>query len=325
MSMLLNATTKSIEVVLGGAVQATQLPITAHFVDHTTTAVTPGSTDTVTNGATPVTAVAAPAASTTRQVMAISIFNDDSQITRVVVQLNNNGTTRKLYAVDLLPQETFYFDAVAGAYITDSFGALKFQDGFQRAGILLALSHVGGASGVAANMPAGAVSALTGTTLTLANNNFFALPFIAPPRGGILNRIGVYVSTGVASCEVRLGVYDSVSETNLYPNALLFDSGVLSIATSSVAAAAAMSLQLVPGKLYWAVLNANVPSGSPIIRALAVGGCAAIFGVDDTLSPTALQIGLGGTRTYAALPATFPASVAALTTVPPAISVRFSA
>jgi len=53
-----------------------------------------GSNDTVTNGTTAVTAVAAPAANTRRIVKTINVYNADDMTVDVFIQLNNNGTIR---------------------------------------------------------------------------------------------------------------------------------------------------------------------------------------------------------------------------------------
>jgi len=323
-SVGLDTTTKSVEIILGAAVVTDECDITAAWVDHSSTAVTPGSTDTISAGTSAVTAVASPSSGIVRQVLSLSVHNADTEIVTVTVRLNNNGTFRPIVTTTLFPNETLYYGAHSGISVSSG-GSIKTEDEFQRAGSLLSASHVGGAAGISANYQAGIVTSAAGSTLTLTNNLLIALPFVAPPRLSILNRIGVYVTTGVASCEVRLGIYTATSETNLYPNALIVDSGVLSIATSSAAAAATINTQLISGRLYWAVLNANVPSGSPVIRSAVVNGLYPIFGVPDALSTTAPQCGLSGTRTFAALSATFPASIAALAAQGPAISLRYSA
>lgn len=111
--IILDSTTKSLEVVLGGAVASTQADLYAAYVDHTSTTFTPGASDNVTNSATPVTIVAAPGASTQRQLKALSVLNQDSASIKVTVRLNNNGTIRALWSGSLLPGESLaYMDGV---------------------------------------------------------------------------------------------------------------------------------------------------------------------------------------------------------------------
>ena len=78
--IILDSTTESLEILLGGAVATNQLPFTVSFADHNAAApsFTPGSTDGQTNGATAVTLVASPAASVQRQVKRINIYNADT-------------------------------------------------------------------------------------------------------------------------------------------------------------------------------------------------------------------------------------------------------
>lgn len=95
--IILDATTRSVEVLLGGAVTTNQLPIVASYVDNTTTSYTPGSSNTQSNNTTAVTAVAAPASSTQRQVKLLTVTNADTAAATVTVRYNDNGTTRTLF------------------------------------------------------------------------------------------------------------------------------------------------------------------------------------------------------------------------------------
>jgi hypothetical protein len=107
--MLLDAATKSLELLLAGAVTTNQLPVVAFYIDHTSTAATPGESDTQSNGATAVAIVAAPAASTQRQVKSISIFNADTVAATVTVRLNNNSTYRSIVKQILQPDQTLLY------------------------------------------------------------------------------------------------------------------------------------------------------------------------------------------------------------------------
>jgi hypothetical protein len=85
-----------LEVHLAGAPSA-QLPWTSSFVDITTTAFTPACADGTTNSTTAVTVVAAPAASTQRQLKFFSITNQANASVTLTIQLNNNGTARIIF------------------------------------------------------------------------------------------------------------------------------------------------------------------------------------------------------------------------------------
>jgi hypothetical protein len=112
--MILDATTKSLEVKLAGAITTNQLPFSAEWVDVTTSAFTPGHTDGATNSGTAVTMVAAPGASTQRIVKHVNIYNKDTAAATVTVQYNNNATLRELIVIALQPGQTLTWGPEAG-------------------------------------------------------------------------------------------------------------------------------------------------------------------------------------------------------------------
>jgi hypothetical protein len=138
--MFLDSVTKSFEVYLGGAVAANQLPIYASYVDHTASAATPGASDTQTNGVTAVTAVAAPAASTQRQVKMLSIYNADTAAVTIYFRLNNNSTYRILRKCTLAPGETWVYTPETGFKVLDILGMEKIGGSLVRMAPLLGYS-----------------------------------------------------------------------------------------------------------------------------------------------------------------------------------------
>jgi len=114
----LAATTHSLEVKLDGAVTTNELPIVTAYVDIPATAgvptgFSPGAGTTATNGATAVSAIAAPAAATTRQVKFVSVYNADTVNAIATLQFNDNGTKRIIAKRELLPGDTLaYIDSV---------------------------------------------------------------------------------------------------------------------------------------------------------------------------------------------------------------------
>jgi len=123
--LILDAVTKSLKIVLAGAVATTQLPVTAHYTDITTTAYTPGSNDTVTNSTTAVEFVAAPAASTQRHVESISVYNVDTASATVTIQYVSAGGTRQIIKVVLLTLEQLFYEDGTGWQIIDANGNVK--------------------------------------------------------------------------------------------------------------------------------------------------------------------------------------------------------
>src|SRR3972149_1351113 len=138
--MFLDAVTKSLEVYLGGAVAANQLPIYANFVDHTSRPATPGASDTQTNGATAVTVVAAPAGSTQRQVKALTIYNADTAAATIYFRLNNGSTMRIIRQTTLAPGETWVYTQEAGFQVLDIMGMQKIGGSIVRYAPILGYS-----------------------------------------------------------------------------------------------------------------------------------------------------------------------------------------
>ncbi len=123
--MILDATTKKLEILLGGAVTANQLPFQCEWIDNTSTASTPGTNGGLTNGATAVDLVGAPLASTQRIVRAINIFNADTAVAIVTVRFNDNATLRTLKLCSLAVGDTLHWSAEDGWEVTDSSGNKK--------------------------------------------------------------------------------------------------------------------------------------------------------------------------------------------------------
>jgi hypothetical protein len=103
--------TKSVEVVLAGAVATTQLDITAHYDQYTSAFVLDAidEVDTVTNNTTAVTALAAPAAGKVRHLRLLTVYNADTVAAIPTVRYNNNGTIRKILKETLQPGETLVY------------------------------------------------------------------------------------------------------------------------------------------------------------------------------------------------------------------------
>ncbi len=158
------------------------------------------------------------------------------------------------------------------------------------------------------------------TTGAPTANTLRALPFIAPARGGRLDRIACNVTTLLAG-NLRLGIYKAISDSNIYPGSLLAVSGDISSGTTGVKSYT-IDLALNPGELYWL---AHVGSVAATLRCMAVGGVGPIMGMTSALS-TAPNAGYSVAHTYGALPSVFTAGGSVITAVPiPALAFRFSA
>lgn len=123
--MILDATGKSLEIVLTAAITTNELPIVAAFVEYAAETVTPAGNDTITTGTTAVTIVAAPAANLQRQVKFLSIVNLDTVAAEVTVQLNNASTIRPMFTVLLGIDEQIIYTDRGGFRVYDNAGVIQ--------------------------------------------------------------------------------------------------------------------------------------------------------------------------------------------------------
>lgn len=112
--IILDATTKSLEIKLAGAVTTNQLDVTCHAVDTLDSDMSVSdivNTNIVTNNGTAVTVMAAPAAGHTREVKTLSVYNKDTVSADVTVQLNFNATIYIICKVTLATGENLLYTA----------------------------------------------------------------------------------------------------------------------------------------------------------------------------------------------------------------------
>ncbi len=179
-----------------------------------------------------------------------------------------------------------------------------------------------GTTNYTALYPAGATTGTALTAATLTANRLYAIPFLSPRRGAVIDQLSAYVTTGVSSTNIRFGIYNNTSESALYPATLFYDAGAFTSTTTNQSRdATALSLTLEPSKIYWCVI---VSSGAPSVRGIAAGGGSYIMGVTAT-NVSAMTLGVYSTFTYAALPATFPTTgFTASTASHPTLFYRYS-
>lgn len=103
---ILNATTKSLKIVLGEAA-TTQPVFIVGYGDATDTALTEGSFEGACNSTTAVTLLAAPAADTRRVVKGITVYNADNVSHVVYIQHDDGSTVRTLYKFTLAAGQTW--------------------------------------------------------------------------------------------------------------------------------------------------------------------------------------------------------------------------
>jgi len=126
--IILDATDQKIEFLLGGAVTTNELSWMTSYVDHTDETFVPASSNGVSSGATPVTLMAAPAASTQRQLKYVNIYNADTVAAVVTVQLDDNTVDRVLLKVTLQPgYQLTYVDSDGWKVLDDEGKVLILQ------------------------------------------------------------------------------------------------------------------------------------------------------------------------------------------------------
>lgn len=224
-----------------------------------------------------------------------------------------------LAKIEQIPTASFLGRKTAA---TGNVEVLTLTDAVNLLGLLHAKDyrgHVNGGGGLEIWYALGWEATDTTSNTAQVINNMSAVPFVAPSRGGTLDRLS-YVVTTLAAGNARVGIYDAVSLTNVYPNNLIVDGGGLSTGTTGNKNAV-ISQALVPGALYWAVYLGDA---TPTVRTYTTTGLSGILGFANTLSANPSRA-LTVTQTYGALPGTFPAGAVLSTSAPPAIWARFSA
>jgi hypothetical protein len=107
--IILDETDTSIKVVLDSIPLTSELDCVASWSEFTATSFDAQGNDFVTTGFTPVTAVAAPAANTKRQLKYMSIINRDTAYAGVTINYDNGGTIRQIHRAIIAPGEKIVY------------------------------------------------------------------------------------------------------------------------------------------------------------------------------------------------------------------------
>lgn len=127
--IILDTTTKSLQIKLGGSVTTSQLFWVSSYVDITSTTFVPISSDGVSNNATAVTIIPSPAASTQRQLKQLTVYNDDTATATVIINYNDNATIRTLFDVALNAGYHLVINADGNLAVYDNDGVLQTAGG----------------------------------------------------------------------------------------------------------------------------------------------------------------------------------------------------
>jgi len=119
-TLVLDATTKTIQVAMSGAAATANPDFTAAFADNNGTSFVEAASDGALSGSTDVVVVAAPASGFRRIIKKIFIENKDTAAVTITVKYDNNATQRTIAKVTLQVGDTWTTD---GTFDTN--GALK--------------------------------------------------------------------------------------------------------------------------------------------------------------------------------------------------------
>ena len=193
--LLLTDTTHSLELVTSST---SAIHVVASWVDITTSAFTPGSTNTTISSATDTTLIAAPASSTQRQVKEITIRNAGAAANVVTAQKDVSGTEYELTPdVTLAAGEALCYTDGQGWFTLDAYGRRKTtaSEVAGTAGRAVSILKVGAAMeavGVlhshhaATGFPGAWAPGTPGLTGAVLDNTFGGcLPFTNAATGGI--------------------------------------------------------------------------------------------------------------------------------------------
>jgi hypothetical protein len=122
---------QKLQVILAGAVGATELPICVGFTEYSNSLAhgVEGGTPTVTTGGTAVDVISAPATGLRRTLKELSVYNADNASATVTVRINDStviaGTTRIIVALAIAVGETLCYSQSRGWYVLTTTGAQK--------------------------------------------------------------------------------------------------------------------------------------------------------------------------------------------------------
>jgi hypothetical protein len=172
-------------------------------------------------------------------------------------------------------------------------------------------------------IPMGSNSGSYAQSVALSTTKIYASPLSVP--GGTLDRMSFNVTGTGGANNARQGIYESVSATDPYPGALVVDSGDISVNATGLKTST-ISVVIDPAKMYWIVLQTS--SGAPSVTAWVGAQFLSPYGTfgDVNFHSFSYQlIMFSMTRSYAALPSTYPALASPTWANPMIHGVRYSA
>lgn len=123
--MILDSTSKSLEILLSGTVATNQLPVSVEYVDMTASATTPGTQLSTTNSTTEVTIASAPAASTQRRILGVQVYNADTASVTATIRTNDSSTLYPHVKIAVPIGYTLQYTDTAGWSLLSAAGSLQ--------------------------------------------------------------------------------------------------------------------------------------------------------------------------------------------------------
>lgn len=195
-TLILDAITKTIKVVMSGAATTTNPDYVVSYADNNGTTFTEASSDGALNGTTDVAIVAAPASGYRRVIKSICIQNRDTAAVTLTIKYDNNGTQRNIAKVTL---QTGDYWSTDGTY--DSTGALKQVTNV--ASVNLA-SQVTGVLPVA-NGGTGTTTSTGSGAVVLANTPTLITPVLGVATATSVNKVTVTAPATSATLTIADG------------------------------------------------------------------------------------------------------------------------
>ena len=202
--MILDSTTRKLEILLAGTVAASQLSVTASWVDITPTATTPGNTVSQSSNTSPITIVAAPAASTQRKVAGITIYNADTATATATIRYNDNSTLYTLTKVSVPAGFTLQYSDIDGWSLLSTTGARQSGTTVETA-IATALAGINDQTGTSYTIGLGDA----GKDVRCTNSS--AITLTVPPNSSVPFPVGTWLffsqgGTGIVTAAAGSGV-----------------------------------------------------------------------------------------------------------------------
>ena len=287
-TLVLDTTTKTIQVAMSGAAATSNPDFTAAFADNNGTSFVEAASDGALSGSTDVVVVAAPASGFRRIIKKIFIENKDTAAVTITVKYDNNATQRTIAKVTLQVGDTWTTD---GTFDTN--GALKQTLGSVN------LSSVTGTLGVANG---GTGSATLTANNVLLGNGTSALQVVAPgTTGNVLTSDGTTWGSAALPAGGLTYIYTTTPVTATDKQGVLADTsgGAFTVTLPATPSTGAQVVVADAGSS-WGTNNLTVARNGSTINGTAenlvcdISGVSVQFVYDGTTWEVYAQVGGNG-------------------------------